>query len=125
MQALRVSLERVEPREEAFARGVLVEVGELERLEHPLLAAGPRRPEELLVDERDDRVARLVEIDLRDAELGASTVHVLEERRDAALHDLGGREARCLGELRADGEHLSAGPVHLVDHRLLVADSTA
>ena len=91
VDARGVALDRVEALEEAFTGGVLVEVDELERLEHPLLASRPRRAKELLVDERDDRVFRVVEVALLDAEIEALPLHVFEERADAAIQDIGRR----------------------------------
>ena len=64
--AVALHLQALQALEETFAGSVLVEVDELQRPREPVLPSRPRRPEDLFVDERDDRVLGFLDVAVRD-----------------------------------------------------------
>ncbi len=89
VRAVRLPRELIHLGEEALTGGVLVVIRELERPPHPLLPARPRRAEDLLVDERDQRVLGVGHVGLGDAGLLGLARHVVEQRLDAPGEHLG------------------------------------
>ena len=111
--------QRSHPAEEVLARRILPKKLELEGVVHPLGSTDPRRLlEDAVVDERDERVARLGGLGVRNADLAAARDELAEQRDHVVAQDGRRRRAPAVADLRGRRQNVGARLVHRIRARL-------